>query len=87
MSKVDKSKNKKAKILTTREKLWKQVNKKVTKVKYTFNPTLYEHSFFYEENESKSKPITLKEKTEDEEEIKQWTAVISEIDWSDIQMS
>ena len=86
MSKVSKSNNKKAKILTTREKLWKQVNKKITKVKYTFNPTLYEHSSFYEVLEPKPKPITLKESIEEDQETKLWTTITSEIDWSDIQM-
>ena len=74
--------------LTNREKLWKQVNKKVTKVVYTFNPNIYDHSLFYEVD-----PITRLNDTTttitdcyDDDSFK-WSNVISNIDWSGVETS
>jgi hypothetical protein len=83
MSKVEKKQGSKKRFLTVREKLWKQVNKKTNKVNYTFNPTLYEHSFFYEE--SPIKIVSNNTLSEDDGENSQWESIVSKIEWSNIK--
>lgn len=83
MSKVEKKQINKKILLTTREKLWKQVNKKVTQVKYTFDPTLYEHSLFYEDIPQKPFKAVLNE--QDNHENSHWVQIMTEIDWSELE--
>jgi hypothetical protein len=64
--------------LSIRQQLWKQVNKKITKVKYTFNPTLYEHSFFYDDSPVQVEKTVVNVHSDDA----QWSNIASEIDWS-----
>ena len=86
MSKIEKKQSSKIKKSTIREMLWKQVNKKITKVKYTFNPTLYEHSFFYEDPSiKKMKNVLNAPPYEDDDENLQWDSVMSKIDWSELE--
>lgn len=71
-------KRKKKRTLTNREKLWKQVNKKVKKITYTLNP----NSHFYEEDET---TVVRKDFVPDrgyDDDSFQWVEVASNIDWS-----
>jgi hypothetical protein len=80
MSKVEKNQGKKKVSMTNREKLWKQVNKKNMKVKYTLNPTSYDQSLLNEDSSS----VLANELVEYEDDIK-WSEIISEIDWSELR--
>jgi hypothetical protein len=79
MSKVEKNQRKKKVSMTNREKLWKQVNKKNMKVKYTLNPTSYDQSLLNDDSS-----VLEKEFVEYEDDIK-WSEIISEIDWSELR--
>jgi len=71
-----KKRNKK-RTLTNREKLWKQVNKKVKKITYTLNP----HSHFYEDET----PVVRKDFVPNcgyDVDSFQLAEVASNIDWS-----
>lgn len=71
-----KKRNKK-RTLTNREKLWKQVNKKVKKITYTLNP----NSHFYEDET----PVVRKDFVPNcgyDDDSFQWAEVASNIDWS-----
>ena len=69
----------KKRTLTNREKLWKQVNKRITKVVYTLNPN---SRYLYDELPApKQIDDTVLDDGYDEESFK-WTTVISNIDWS-----
>jgi hypothetical protein len=69
--------------LTNREKLWKQVNKKVRKVVYTFNPNLYDHSLFYEvDPPTRQRDTTTTVADSYDDDSFKWSNVISNIDWS-----
>ena len=85
MSKVEKKQSSKKRILTVREKLWKQVNKKINKVNYTFNPTLYEHSFFYEERPPMKTVSNNNTSLENDDENSQWESIVSKIEWSNLE--
>ena len=73
--------NKKKVGLTNRERLWKQVNKKIKKIKYTFNPTLYGNINNYDNEVVIQKPLPALIDYDDGET---WTEVISNINWSSI---
>lgn len=71
--------HKKKVVITNRERLWKQVNKKITKVKYTFNPTLYRSSTFDEDDKKiANKPVII---DADDDDVS-WVDIISNINWS-----
>ena len=65
-------------VLTNRERLWKQVNKKTTKVKYTFNPTEYRSTTFDDEDQK----VVIKPRIIDYDDVVPWVEVISNISWS-----
>ena len=67
----------KKKALTNCEKLWRQVNKKVTKVVYTLNP----NSHFYDEEIPIVRKDIVSDNGYDTESFK-WAKVASNIDWS-----
>ena len=70
-------KRKKKRALTNREKLWKQVNKKVKKIKYTINP----NSHFYEDEFTVVRRDIVPDRGYDDDSF-QWAKVASNIDWS-----
>jgi hypothetical protein len=69
-------KGRKKRILTNREKLWKQVNKRITKIAYTLNP----NSHFYEEM-SVVRKVVVPDCEYDNESF-QWTKFATNIDWT-----
>jgi hypothetical protein len=72
--------------LTNRQKLWKQVNKKVRKVVYTFNPNLYDHSLFYEvDPPTRQRDTTTTIADCYNDDSFKWSNVISNIDWSGME--
>lgn len=70
-------KRKKKRALTNREKLWKQVNKRVNKIKYTLNP----NSHFYEDEIPVVRRDIVPDRGYDDDSF-QWAKVASNIDWS-----
>ena len=70
-------KRKKKRALTNREKLWKLVNKRVKKVKYTLNP----NSHFYEDEIPVVRRDIVPDRGYDDDSF-QWAKVASNIDWS-----
>ena len=69
-------KKRKKRTLTNREKLWKQVNKKVKKITYTLNP----NSHFYEDETPVVKNFVPDHGYDDDSF--QWAEVASNIDWT-----
>ena len=67
----------KKKVLTNRERLWKQVNKRVHKIKYTLNP----NSHFYEDEFPVVRRDIVSDRGYDDDSF-QWAKVASNIDWS-----
>jgi hypothetical protein len=70
-------KRKKKRALTNREKLWKQVNKKVKKITYTLNP----NSRFYEDETQVVCNDFVPDRGYDDDSF-QWAEVASNIDWT-----
>ena len=70
-------KRSKKRTLTNREKLWKQVNKKVKKITYTLNP----NSHFYEDKIPVARKVVDHDSGYDNDSF-QWAKVASNIDWS-----
>lgn len=70
-------KRKKKRALTNREKLWKLVNKRVKKIKYTLNP----NSHFYEDEIPVVRRDIVPDRGYDDDSF-QWAKVASNIDWS-----
>jgi hypothetical protein len=70
-------KRSKKRALTNREKLWKQVNKKVKKITYTLNP----NSHFYEDETPVVRKVVEPDRGYDNDSF-QWAKVASNIDWS-----
>ena len=70
-------KRSKKRTLTNREKLWKQVNKKVKKITYTLNP----NSHFYEDETPVVRKVVEPDRGYDNDSF-QWAKVASNIDWS-----
>jgi hypothetical protein len=70
-------KRKKKRTLTNREKLWKQVNKKVKKITYTLNP----NSHFYEDETQVVCNDFVPDRGYDDDSF-QWAEVASNIDWT-----
>jgi hypothetical protein len=75
---MNNKKRRKKRTLTNREKLWKQVNKKITKIAYTLNPNCH----FYEEIPVVRKDIVLDCGYDDDSF--QWAEVATNIDWSGV---
>jgi hypothetical protein len=75
---MNNKKRRKKRTLTNREKLWKQVNKKITKIAYTLNP----NSHFYEEISVVCKDI-VPDCGYDDDSF-QWAEVATNIDWSEL---
>ena len=75
---IKKNQNRRKKrTLTNREKLWKQVNKRVKKIKYTLNP----NSHFYEDEIPVVRRDIVPDRGYDDDSF-QWAKVASNIDWS-----
>ena len=75
---IKKNQNRKKKrTLTNREKLWKLVNKRVKKIKYTLNP----NSHFYEDEIPVVRRDIVPDRGYDDDSF-QWAKVASNIDWS-----
>lgn len=67
----------KKRVLTNHERLWKQVNKRVNKIKYTLNP----NSHFYEDENPVVRRDIVHDRGYDDDSFK-WAEVASNIDWS-----